>query len=276
MMNEHLGCELVDRLLLPLMRGGDVRLLPPIGGRRARECSTMACSPDQEQQVRRFKLAAARRLYPLDDLGVISPSEWLLLCALNDALQLTHPDLSRSGQRSRLSELAGEVILRAGAPRTIFDVLSRHALFSRLPSLVRQDQLVTWWTGSKQFVGRRPPRRLLSWRTLRRVRVSRKTVRVVSLSAEPFDALLDDWLAATPLTHLLGAALAPRFAWCSTALGLVSQHAGRQLALRAIVAGENPHAVHTTLDSAAPDGDENAAEVARAFASELGERLAQV
>lgn len=274
-MSDPLGYELVDRLLLPLMAGGDVRLLPPIGGARARECASLACSPDQEEAVRRFKLAAARRLYPVDEVGGIAPSEWLLLCALNDALQLTHPDLSRAAHRERLSGLARDVIARVGAPRTTRDALSRHALFSRLPRLVRQDRRVSWWTGSKLFVGRQPPRRLLMWRTLRRVRVEKATVRLVALSLDPFEALLEDWFRANPLTHLLGAALVPRFSWTSSALALVSERSGRQLALRAIVAADDARAVHTQLDLAAEAMQGDGSEVAGGFSRELYDRLSQ-
>lgn len=274
-MREELGYQLVERLLLPLMRGGEVRLLPPLGGARARECSSMSCSPDQEEAIRRFKLAAARRIYPVDDVGCLEPSDWLLLSALNDTLQLTHPDLSRGRYRSRLFELTAEVIRQAGEPKTPLQALSRHALFARLLELSRRDQHVSWWAGSRSFVGRRPPRRLLLWRTLRRVRVRSDEVRIAGVTSDPFQALLDDWLAATPLTRLLGATAVARFSWSESTLRLVSEPHGRSLALRAILLSEQAHALRVALDSAVPKGDRGAAEVAGAFAAELSQRLDQ-
>jgi len=274
-MSELLGYDLVERLLLPLMNGGDVGLVPPIGSVRALECASSALAPDQLETVRRFKLGAARRIYPVDELGGLSESEWLLLSALNDTLTLAHPSLTRAKHKARLSALSCQVIERAAPPRTPLEALSRHALFSRLLHLIRRDQNVSWWTGSQRFVGRRPPARLLAWPELRRVRVETEAVPMAGLSSEPFRRVLAAWLAVNPLTHLLGAPLFSGFTWSGSALSLLADPSGRRLVLRAILASEDPPRVLRALGKAPSVGGE-AGRVVSALIAELSARLAQL
>jgi hypothetical protein len=246
-----------------------------MGSVRALECTASALAPEKLDAVRRFKLEAARRIYPVDELGTLSESEWLLLSALNDTLTLAHPDFTRRKPKARLAELSLQVIERAGTPRTPLEALSRHSLFSRLVCLVRRDQNVSWWAGSRRFIGRRPPARLLAWPELRRVHVKTEAVRMAKLSSQPFGRVLAAWLAVNPLTQLLGAHLLPEFSFSAPALALLADGHGRRLVLRAILASEDALGVLRALERA-PAIEGEAGLGPRALGEELAARLAQL
>src|SRR5262249_32946748 len=85
-------------------------------------------------------------------------------------------------------------------------VMARHALLHNLFHLTRNDVTVSWWTGRARFYGQRPPARLTSWRTLRRVREDVTVVDFDELLAVPDTApVIATLLRRTPLTQLLDA-----------------------------------------------------------------------
>jgi len=238
-----LAQSLTERLLLPLMRGGQVRLVEPVGEARAVELSRALAGTRLFDDVEELRLEAARRWSPVDDLGEVAAEEWLLVAALNDLLQLTNPALARGlgrgGTRKKLARLVARVIERAGPPSTVRAALSRHALFCRVVELARVDTEVSWWTGSDKFVGHPPPERLLAWPNLRQVRRREERVRLAEMPparAVEFDALLERWLFTTPLTTLgTSQKSGVPFRWTGSMLGLTHAPAGRRLALRVLV-----------------------------------------
>jgi hypothetical protein len=243
----ELGQSLSERLLCPLLRGEEVRLVEPVGEARAVALGKSLPGTRMFEELEALRLAAARRWAPVDDLGDISADEWLLVAALNDLLQLTNPNLVR-GIRSRknqqrLGRLVGRLIERAGAPSTVGAALSRHALFSRVIELSRLDTEVRWWTGSDRFVGNAPPERLLAWPELRKVRRTTEHVRLADMAPLAFleyEALLERWLAATPLTTLGTAQQSGvPFSWTGSLLTLTSVPLGRRLALRVLLASHD-------------------------------------
>jgi len=241
----QLVAELASRVLLPLLAGGELRPVPPIGVARARavaEAGAFATAALDEVRARRLRVA--RRLCPLDALPDPSPGEWLLLCALNDLLQSTNPTLLGpfGGSRPReLLEMALATVTLAGPPTTVGDALSRHATFSRLLQLVRVDTHVSFWVGRRVYRGAKPPKRLTRWRSVRRVSEREQNVRLPEMApASPeatpvFEQVLAGLVAASPLTDLETALRdLPVFRWSGAALSLVSVPEGRLLALRAL------------------------------------------
>jgi hypothetical protein len=125
------------------------------------------------------------------------------------------------------------------------EALARHTWFSRLFEITRTDAVVSWWVGSRAFLGEDPPARLTAWPELRRVNVA-KTPRPLmdlpmsggSVDYEAFAATVSRFLTRTPLTDLATCdRAAPRFQWTHEALQLVTSRAGRTLALRAMQRG---------------------------------------
>jgi hypothetical protein len=208
--------------------------------------------------------------------------EWLLLCALNDLLQVTNPDLPGLFARTRpsqLTALAVETISAAGSPRTVGDALFRHATFSRAFELTRIDTHVSWWVGSRTFRGSRPPSRLLAWQGVRRVRQQREEIPLAAMVAEgsewaaAWQAAMFSLIAASPLTDLSNLLRsAPTFDWTGSTLGLIATAPGRTLAGRALARAGAASSVRDTLLAASDrlaHTEPRAAELARAFVEQL-------
>lgn len=242
-MSGQLIAELAGRVLTPLLAGGALRPLPPIGHERAlraAEHGAFASSALDEARARRLRIA--RRLCPVDALADPTPGEWLMLCALNDLLQATNPTLLGpfgAERPQRLLEMAHATLLAAGPPRSVGEALSRHATFARLLEVVRVDTHLSFWVGRRVYRGAKPPRRLTRWRSVRRVSEREETVRLSEMApANPaatplFEDTLKSLIAATPLTDLANAGRdLPAFRWTGAALSLVSTPPGRVLAFR--------------------------------------------
>lgn len=277
-----LAQSLTERLLLPLMRGGEVRLVEPVGEARAVQLSRALAGARLFDDVDELRLEAARRWAPVDDLGDVAGDEWLLLAALNDLLQLTNPALAhglgRGRARKKLARLVARIIDRAGPPSSVRAALSRHALFCRVVELARIDTEVRWWTGSDKFVGRPPPDRLLAWPNLRLVRRREERIRLGDMAparAGEFDALLERWLLATPLTTLgTSRTSGVPFRWTGSLLGLTQVPAGRRLALRVLLSSDDVAGAIKDLSRAAEplaQVDAQAHTHARAFIAEAEE-----
>lgn len=256
-----LARNLSERLLVPLMRGDEVRLVEPVGEARAVELGKALSGTRLFDDAEELRLQAARRWAPVDDLGDIAADEWFLAAALNDLLQLTNPALVRGVRtervRKRLGRLVERTIERAGPPRTVGAALSRHALFSRVVELSRVDTQVSWWTGSDKFVGNAPPERLLLWPRLRKVRSREQHVRLAEMAparAREFEPLLERWLAATPLTTLgTSHQSGVPFRWTGSVLALINAPLGRRLALRVLLSGADVPAALEELAQATGD-----------------------
>ncbi|MCC6663567.1 MAG: hypothetical protein IT375_07475 [Polyangiaceae bacterium] len=244
-MSGQLVAELASRVLLPLMAGGELRPLPPIGHQRAlavAEHGAFASTAIDEVRARRIRVA--RRLCAVDVLPDPSAGEWLMVCALNDLLQSANPSLLGvfgADRPQRLLDMAHDTVHVAGPPKTIGEALARHATFSRMLEVVRVDTHVSFWVGRRVYRGAKPPSRITRWRDVRRVSERQESVRLaemtpVSPAATPrFEATLQALIAASPLTDLATATRQlPVFRWSGAALSLVSSGAGRALVLRAL------------------------------------------
>ena len=242
---------LAEQVLLPLIEGGTLRPLEPIGPVQALEfasAESLAVTGGAMDAVRAHRIRAARRLASVDAIGDLSKGEWLLTCALNDLVQTTNPSLVGWFDKDRprkLMELVRGQVQQAGAPRQASEELSPDATFGRILTLGRVDTTVSWWVGSETFRGIEPPPRLLRWRGVRRVRTQQQRVSIGEMAPEGFDGrgyedVLGMFLRANPLTDLQTAARKRcAFAWSGGSLALIGTTVGRNLARRAIVRAEN-------------------------------------
>jgi len=239
--------RLFEGFLAPLVLGGEVRPGRPIGSRSALDLGVARVAPDAGllSRVQLGRTRIARRLAPVDSLGAPTPPEWALGATLHDLVQAAHPGLDtalRRGGPARLLELANATLERIPAPGSVGEALARHTWFARLFEMERVDTIVSWWVGSRTFLGETPPARFVAWPDLRRVQIEKVPRAVMDLpsaggAVDPagFAESLSRFLAKTPLTDLATChRVAPVFAWGNETLGLVATGAGLTLATRAL------------------------------------------
>jgi len=170
-------------------------------------------------------------------------AEWALAAVVHDLLQATNPSWIRKSAPKRLLDLAIATLERIPPVSTARECLSRHTWFARLFELRRQDTAVSWWTGSRDFHGKAPPKRLFAWPGVRRVNVEKAERGLTELLGHggiaeheaAFEGALALFLRASPLTDFASCAReSPRFRWAPEGLALVRAPVARTLALRAV------------------------------------------
>jgi hypothetical protein len=174
----------VTDFLLPLVRGGALRVGRPLGPRAVGRVLDLVASasrdPADDEAEPIAMLAAGRRAVagrilpvgaapPLDEVTV------RLGAALHDLLALAHPDLMGPGIARRQEQIAlcALELASVGSPSSAREAVNRHSLLSRIPEILRVDRTVRFWLGHRTFVGRTPPGRIMALPSLRRVRVDR-------------------------------------------------------------------------------------------------------
>ncbi len=238
--------ELARQVLAPLVLGGKVTPVRPFGPRLALAIGARRIVDDALRAAVDVARVRRARLYaPVDTLPDPDASEWALVAALNDLLQVTNHELTSPLTRGRHAKLLAsvrELCERIPPPPDVRAALSRHATFARALELSRTDTEVSWWTGKARFRGQPPATRLLRWREIRRVHVEQQKVELSAMwdglggvDAPVFHDVLASLLSRTPLTDLANLTRRePRFAWTGATIALVMVPPGRSLALRAI------------------------------------------
>jgi hypothetical protein len=244
--------QLYQQVLAPLLLGGEIRPVRPVGPLLARQMAGLAhvfqpsdstlwarCDEARRQQ--------ARLLVPLDDLPAPGPAEWLMLAAFNDLLQVANPYMPSVMSPSRPAKLLETTLVLIGRippPADLGGCVQRHACFAQALGVGRLDTTIRWWTGSAVFHGEPPSKRLMAWPEVRRVRVEEVVVSLDNLMLHPsvsrdqFVGTLAAWLRLSPLTDLACAGREePRFLWSPATLGLVATPAGARLGRRALRGG---------------------------------------
>ncbi len=254
--------RLYERFLAPLVVGGELTPGPAVGPKAALELDggTSAVDPDVRSRVDLARVRVARRLIPVDTVPDPSTADWALAAALHDLVHSLHPELDGVLHRKapdRLLDFAEQVIERVPPASSLEDVLLRHTFFARTFEIQRTDTFLSWWTGSRKFLGTDPPPRLVAWPGRRRVPKELTTDRRGELPdvlqagrRERFRRLLTQWLEKVPLTDLATCdrEVSP-FRWTGAALGLFATPGGRVLGLRALGLGP-PAAVDAALGRA--------------------------
>ncbi len=137
------------------------------------EGETRAADAELASRVDLGRVALARRLVPVDRVDDVTGPEWALAAVLHDLLQVTSPGWVRRSPPKRLLDLAQATLERIPPVRSAHEALTRHTWFARLFEIRRQDTAVSWWVGSREYLGAEPPKRLLLWSDVRRVHVER-------------------------------------------------------------------------------------------------------
>jgi hypothetical protein len=217
----------IVEFLLPLVRGGALRVGRPLGPRavgrvmeRIARASRDAADDEAEALVALGdgRRAVAGRLTPTAAAPPLDEVSVRLGAALHDLLALAHPDLGGPGLARRQEQVAAAALELAsvGAPASAREAVNRHALLARIPEIVRVDRTVRFWLGRRTFVGQTPPGRILALPSLRRVRVeraSRSWLREIGIPAVGRRAFLA-LNAASPLGEALDPLrLDPPLAW---------------------------------------------------------------
>jgi len=240
--------ELYRRVLGPLLLGGDLRPVRPVGPVLARKLAELAgvfrCSDsDLLLRCEDVRIRHARALAPVDRFPSMTSSEWMLLAAFNDLLQSANPRLPSVVAPSRPTKLlraCSSLLDHVGPPADLLGALARHATFARVFEVHRLDTQVRWWTGSAFFFGEPPSKRLTAMPGLRRVQITETPIGLEALPLpsfprEYFLEVLGSWLALSPLTDLATAArIEPPFRWNAASLSLIASSGGRRLARRVL------------------------------------------
>ncbi|HEY1693451.1 MAG TPA: hypothetical protein VGG39_14890 [Polyangiaceae bacterium] len=233
-------------VMAPMVLGGAIEPGHAIGARAALalgEGDRTTTDPDREFQVQLGRVRRARRLAAVDRFPPASRSEWALGAILHDLLQAANPTFDTVLRRSaaeRILLVARDALDRVPDAATVREALSRHTWFGRVLDIARTDTSVSWWVGSRTYLGVEAPHRLQAWPELRRVSVVKAEHALLELEPLAVDRAglteaLARFLAKTPLTALATCTRdAPPFVWSPATLALVATRPGRTLALRAL------------------------------------------
>jgi hypothetical protein len=240
------------RVVSPLLEGGAVRPLRPIGFARA-ETATRSLGAFDTASLDPARVRSARHLAAVDVLPSFSESEALLACALNDLLQAPNLDARRA---ERLLALSDRVLSLAGAPGTVAEALARFATFRRVPELSRVDTVVVSPRVTRTFRGRPAPARAVILAGVRRLSSRSEAVPLFAFAgagerAAGFLRVLGRLFATNPLLDLHAAGRpGPAFLWTESALALLGVPSGRVLARRAVLRSSEPAAALSAVERA--------------------------
>lgn len=192
--------------VLPLCEGGEVHVGRPLG---AAELAVLLKETELElhEENRLLSEARARILRALWLYRVEATWDEVsakLAAAIHNLLCLSHPDLGGRSRRARIDRFTAS-LLALPSPADPEELLRRHSLCLGVLELTRLDVELDTWAAVYSFKGQAPPRRLLRWKGLRRVRETRRTVSWLAEEtlAEAQLELLRALFAASPLTALL-------------------------------------------------------------------------
>src|SRR5262245_57168353 len=200
--------QFAAQFLRPLVAGGTLHVGAPLGRvglERLREASLDGAV---EADIADARGAVASTLL-VDPIPPRLDAEALRLAvALHDLLFLFHPRADALTVRDRrLEEVAQFAAALADLPSTkdADALVARHTMLHLLPSLGRTDVQVSFWVGKREFHGEEPPRRLVAWPNLRRVRQERRRVNCFAEAAShPLAGpVVQKLLDGSPLTDLL-------------------------------------------------------------------------
>jgi hypothetical protein len=202
--------EFLARFVQPLVAGGEVHIAAPIplGEVERWEHELDAASPELIA-VDEARTAVISTLVCRPPAFVFDADELALAAGLHNALFLVHPRAEKWSVSDRVRRrIIDTALAQVSRPltRDRTRVIARHALLHNLFHLTRSDVTISWWTGRARFQGQRPPRRLIAWRGMRRVREDVSKVDFDELLAVPDTApVIATLLRRTPLTQLLDA-----------------------------------------------------------------------
>jgi hypothetical protein len=239
------AADFLEHFCLPLVRGGEALVGKPLTEAELEEMARQlphASEPLVAIDEARTDVLAELVVRP--PALVFDVDELLLAAAIHNLLFLSHPrteswTVSEAAERRVLE--SAYVFASQPLSRGRTRILARHGLLHNLFGLRRTDIKLTWWTGSAEYFGQRPPPRLVTWKKLRRVREEVTVADFTELLGEPeITPVLLTLLRRSPLTQLLSiAADGPRLHWEDAAFLLRDPELARAIAYRSIE-GDKP------------------------------------
>ena len=232
--------EFLEQFVFPLVAGGNVRVGAPLSEQDLeRFCNELPHASVPLVAIDEARRKALATLVVRVPAFVLDADELYLAAAVHNLLFLVHPRRYRWMVTEAFVErvLAVSMVFAAQPfKRDRTRVLARHALFHGLLRLRREDTTLTWWSGRADFHGQKPPKRLLTWSRLRRLR--RKT-QVIGfrelLGKSELLPTLATLLHRSPLTLLLADQQdALPFRWEDAAFVLQDAELTRAISYRAV------------------------------------------
>lgn len=234
------AAEFLEEFALPLVAGGEAVVGRPLSVAEVEEMARQlphASEPIVAIDDARHQVLAELVVRP--PALVFDADELLLVAAIHNLLFLSHP---RTDSWTVTDAAKRKVLETAYAfasqplPRTRMRVLARHGLLHNIFDLRRYDIRLSWWTGSAEYFGQKPPARLLAWRNLRRVREEVTVAEFSELLGDPaITPVLLALLRRSPLTQLVTIdADGPRLHWEDAAFILRDAELARAVAYQAI------------------------------------------
>jgi hypothetical protein len=234
--------------VLPVVAGGKVEVRGLIGpGMVTRFREDREIDATLVAEITKHVAAHLARIGPVHSIDLLPDDVIALAVVWHNLLAMTHPDVvKRTRLRRRVREWLLAMLDFIGPPRTAGDVALRYGVFARLGVLGRVDTDLAFWAGSARYVGIAPPKRMVLWKGLRRIRESKRRVPLLELLGElQTDDERTDLLKAariaiglSPLNDLdLVDRNAPfTFGWTPLAVNTLGDHALRGAAVRLVLA----------------------------------------
>lgn len=239
------AADFLERFCLPLVGGGDAVVGKPLSAADVDEMARqLPHATEPLVAIDEARAGVLAELVVRPPALVFDTDELLLCAAIHNLLFLSHPATHHwtvtEGAERRVLESA-YVFASQPLSRNRTRVLARHGLLHNVFDVRRYDVKVSWWTGSTEFFGQKPPRRLTTWKNLRRVREEISVADFSELFGEPEVApVLATLLRRSPLTQLLSVSEeSPRLAWEDAVFLLRDAELARAVAYRSIE-GESP------------------------------------
>lgn len=200
--------DFLSGFVLPLVRGGEMHVHKPISEPEL----SLFCRDLPHASVALVAVDDARteivsELVVRPPALVFGDDELYLAAALHNLLYLAHPDADSwavtSGMERRVLDTAAH-FAKQPTPTNRRKVLARHGLLHNIFDIERKDVTVKWWTGRSTFQGQEPPRRLIAWKSLRRVALEEATADFSRLlGTEVVAPVVHTLIRRSPLTMLL-------------------------------------------------------------------------
>jgi hypothetical protein len=198
--------------VVPLVIGGEMRIGLPVNreegelflmNHHSEEVKLILSAVDEARERSCLEWTRSRLALPILQED---PETLILACAVYNLLFMSHPVAERwgtGGSLEKLTEFTHELLERVPEPTTLRAAMAYYSLLRGLFDLYRTDIEVRWWVGKEEFHGTMPPKRLLYWKSVRRVTENVQRTSWLSFQLnEQQGTLWKALLRKSPLTNL--------------------------------------------------------------------------
>lgn len=178
-MSDFLSDVFIRDFTFPLLSGGELHIAEPIDSSDMLVLRAQIDYPSDEfVRLERYASDSLRKIWPHELSFSIDEAILQLWVALYNTLFLSHPAIEHFGitQRGlkRVQTYTLKLLTELSEPLTDYDLLARHIAIGQFPSIKRKDFDLSFWVGRRHYVGQDPPKNLMRWPRLRRVKLEEK------------------------------------------------------------------------------------------------------